>query len=446
MLGPEFVTVSEAAERFGVSPQTVRNWTKAGHLKSYRHPANNYRLFKKADIDVFARSADVVADKNQQELDFRDSDNSLRSKLSAIDWSFAGSSRADGLHSIHPYPAKFIPEIPRALLDIFAPPRDTAVFDPFCGSGVTLAEAAARGLKPVGVDLNPIACLISRVKLQAFPNRFPEIVNQVAHAAVKSERSAPVPSIPALDHWFDPQAQRAVASLRREISKESSDAQDPLLLTLSSILVRVSRQESDTRYAAIEKNITAQGVIDAFTAAGRRLSLIMNQRDPLIALQSPVILNKSITNVSPGELPANVGLVITSPPYPNAYEYWLYHKYRMYWLGHDPKAVKAQEIGARAHYFSSKPPTVLDFYQQMRSVLDLCKQVCISGAHICFVIGRSKIHGKIIDNASVIRDAAADVGLVHFDTLSRTLMAKRKSFNLSHANIKTENIVILRKP
>ena len=44
---------------------------------------------------------------------------------------------------------------------------------------------------------------------------------------------------------------------------------------------------------------------------------------------------------------------MTSPPYPNAYEYWLYHKYRMYWLGMDPIAVRQQEIGARPHYFRS---------------------------------------------------------------------------------------------
>ena len=50
--------------------------------------------------------------------------------------------------------------------------------------------------------------------------------------------------------------------------------------------------------------------------------------------------------MEPSDIPRRVGLVITSPPYPNAYEYWLYHKYRMYWLGLDPIAVKKQEIGA----------------------------------------------------------------------------------------------------
>jgi site-specific DNA-methyltransferase (cytosine-N4-specific) len=35
----------------------------------------------------------------------------------------------------------------------------------------------------------------------------------------------------------------------------------------------------------------------------------------------------------------------------------LYHKYRMYWLGMDPIAVREHEIGARPHYFRTKPKT-----------------------------------------------------------------------------------------
>ncbi|HYF95803.1 MAG TPA: DNA methyltransferase [Symbiobacteriaceae bacterium] len=40
---------------------------------------------------------------------------------------------------------------------------DAVVLDPFCGSGVTAVEAVALGKKAVAVDLNPIACLITRV-------------------------------------------------------------------------------------------------------------------------------------------------------------------------------------------------------------------------------------------------------------------------------------------
>ena len=42
--------MKEAAEMLGVSPNTVRAWGAAGKIPEYRHPANNYRLYKRAEL------------------------------------------------------------------------------------------------------------------------------------------------------------------------------------------------------------------------------------------------------------------------------------------------------------------------------------------------------------------------------------------------------------
>jgi hypothetical protein len=48
--------------------------------------------------------------------------NEIQEALSALDWDFADSSSSrNGIHSIHGYPARFIPEIPRALIRLFHP-------------------------------------------------------------------------------------------------------------------------------------------------------------------------------------------------------------------------------------------------------------------------------------------------------------------------------------
>lgn len=47
-----YLTVGEAAKFLGVSPATLRNWDKAGKLLPYRHPLNNYRLYKKTDLEA----------------------------------------------------------------------------------------------------------------------------------------------------------------------------------------------------------------------------------------------------------------------------------------------------------------------------------------------------------------------------------------------------------
>lgn len=50
------ITVKEAAQLLGVTPLTLRNWDKNGKLKALRHPLNNYRVYKIADINNLLES------------------------------------------------------------------------------------------------------------------------------------------------------------------------------------------------------------------------------------------------------------------------------------------------------------------------------------------------------------------------------------------------------
>lgn len=45
-----FLTVGEAAELLGVAPNTVRSWGSDGRIPEYRHPVNNYRLYKREEL------------------------------------------------------------------------------------------------------------------------------------------------------------------------------------------------------------------------------------------------------------------------------------------------------------------------------------------------------------------------------------------------------------
>ena len=52
-----FVGVKEAAEILDVAPNTVRAWGKTGKIPEYRHPANNYRLYKKKELEMLLKKA-----------------------------------------------------------------------------------------------------------------------------------------------------------------------------------------------------------------------------------------------------------------------------------------------------------------------------------------------------------------------------------------------------
>lgn len=50
-----YITIKNAAKLLHVTPLTLRNWDKSGKLKPYRHPANNYRIYRLDQIEAFLR-------------------------------------------------------------------------------------------------------------------------------------------------------------------------------------------------------------------------------------------------------------------------------------------------------------------------------------------------------------------------------------------------------
>jgi len=52
----EYLTVKEAADLLGVSVMTLHRWDAKGKLKSFRHPINNYRLYKSSELKGLLKS------------------------------------------------------------------------------------------------------------------------------------------------------------------------------------------------------------------------------------------------------------------------------------------------------------------------------------------------------------------------------------------------------
>jgi len=67
------------------------------------------------------------------------------------EWDFKGEDTKEHLHALHPYPARFIPQIPRKAILMYSKSGEV-VLDPFCGCGTTLLESILLGRQAVGVD------------------------------------------------------------------------------------------------------------------------------------------------------------------------------------------------------------------------------------------------------------------------------------------------------
>lgn len=376
-------------------------------------------------------------------------------RLARQDWAFADANTQQYAHSIHPYPAKFIPQIPRRLIDALHPKDGSATLDPFCGSGTTLLESVMQGIPAVGVDINPLAVLLSRVKSRPLEQPLDNIARSIADEArelIQNDESYQVPDIPNLDHWFQEHVSEIVSLLvdRIDQAEAGHTVKDALRVALSSILVRVSNQESNTRYAAIEKSVSQEDVVDQFQKAAVKISETLRS-----VVGSPLFPDLRSTEVKAiqadsrelhKDLPdCNVGLIVTSPPYPNAYEYWLYHKYRMYWLGMDPIAARNNEIGARPFYSKENGLTSEDFARHLSQCFSSFKKLLSTDNYACILVGNSTIRGEKVDNGSIVAKVGEENGFKLRASIPRKIPSKKSSFNPSIGSIRNERVIILQK-
>lgn len=375
--------------------------------------------------------------------------------LDAVDWDFAGE-RTNGLtHALHPYPAKFIPQIPATLINALSVPGER-VADIFCGSGTTLVEALHAGRAAVGIDANPLACLISAAKcsplaspevdaLRSVVNRAREMAGRLGStplfgaSAFKSPASRPVTD--KLSFWFDDHIIEELAEILSWCQSLPTEARALALTSFSAIVVAVSRQDSDTRYVRREKKLQPG---DAFKRFARTLEANVRAASidrPSVWPEAQIVQASVLDHPAVGEF----DLMVCSPPYPNAFSYHLYHMTRMLWLGMDQPTFKAAEIGSHRKYSSkgAKGATASTFFNEFVNIFSWLRNALLPHRYACFVVGNSTIRGEQINNADLISAAGVAAGFVERRRYSRRLQDTRKAFNPAIGKIKTESVLIL---
>lgn len=384
-------------------------------------------------------------------------------RLSEQDWAFTDDDTRYLTHDLHPYPAKFIPQIPANLISSLSL-RGDMVFDPFGGSATSAVEAVRLGRRSVSMDANPLSAIMGRVKTGYMSPEIRTDLEQLMAAveghilshdvsnvdwgpSLVAKYAALVPMIPNLSKWFSDAAVGELALLRFLIEQTTHGlARDAALLALSRIVLRVSYQESETRYVSVAKSVPPTFTLRAFLETERRIV----RRLELAARDFQYADARFLTGDSRRAIAESIGensvdLIVTSPPYPNATDYHLYHRFRMYWLGFDPKALGDIEIGS--HLKHQRNGSGFESYQEdMSEVIRDCAKVLRPGRYAVFVVGDAVFKGEIFSTANAISELAERSGLKLVGAIDRPVHDTKRSFAAPARRARAEQLVVLLKP
>ncbi|MFW9846369.1 MAG: DNA methyltransferase, partial [Candidatus Thorarchaeota archaeon] len=254
-------------------------------------------------------------------------------------------------HGVHKFPAKFFPELPRYLIKRYSEPNQT-VLDPMCGSGTVILEAMLASRTAIGIDIDPMARLITKVKttpldFEILTSAKEELIALLYRRYKAMQRIRPIPEFNYRDTWFKDFVLEELGILYECIhdlryfkmdGKFKKDITDFFSIVFSSIVRDVSNADPHCTRTVIRKNLVKKialgDVIRRFHDALSKQVRAMHDLSEACASREigRVRLPRS-TATQTGLDDESVDLVVTSPPYINAVDYPRTHQLEMYWLG-----------------------------------------------------------------------------------------------------------------
>jgi len=362
------------------------------------------------------------------------------------EWNFHDADTAEFLHSLHPYPAKFIPQIPRKAIKTWTKPGEL-VCDPFCGCGTTLLEASLLGRPSVGVDNNAVAVLVSKAKTAQYTTSDLQDARQFesslkSRLAKAKPRKELIPDNPNFLYWFGTEVLQRLSAIKSLILEESEPLQTLFLAVFSSIIVRVSYQDSDTRYTRITRVVDPSDVDKAFRSSVSET--ISNLSEVVLPNRAPVMIYQADSRSMPFISDDSVSLIVTSPPYLNAYDYHKYHRQRIHWIGGNVSMARDLEIGKHDE-FTRRGATPAKYFEDMNSCFLGWSRVLRCGGKCLVVVGDAIVNGQPVQVADTFVELLQEQGFSLIKHWIRELQSTRRAFNVRNSRISHEHVLLVEK-
>lgn len=266
-----------------------------------------------------------------------------------------------------PWRGQFSPEFVEYLLETALQDAET-IFDPFCGSGTVIYEAAFKGRTAVGTEVNPSAWHLATL------------------ASLASLSSGSV--------------DRLCTELEKRVLELSE-----LNFSHSAVRELFSVPESDDvkkcLAASILLGMKNGAVLDEKTIqyGARIVKGVLNEVKLYRGVGECLLEDARFTSLENDAVDG----VITSPPYINVFNYHQNYRPATEMLGWNPLSAAKSEIGANRKHRQNRFLTVVQYCLDMAMVIDELARVCKNGAVVVMVVGReSNILGTSFLNSDLI--------------------------------------------
>ncbi|MBK8050279.1 MAG: DNA modification methylase [Anaerolineales bacterium] len=202
---------------------------------------------------------------------------------------------------------------------------ETTVLDPFAGSGTTLLVADSCGVSSIGIEAHPFVATIAATKLLWFTpvDNLRDKIQSIHHVANNLQHE-PLQYPSLIYNCFGDESLHKLDKLRRAWLAENDDSAVSQLawLALTSIL-RPSSSAGTAQWQYILPNKTKKVVadpFDAFTLQGELMRFDMREFQREVKVSKAKLI-RGDARECPEVEDHSVGLVVTSPPYANNYDY-----------------------------------------------------------------------------------------------------------------------------
>jgi len=352
------------------------------------------------------------------------------------------------VHRWFRYSAGFSAEWVQFTIDNYKRKNPLCILDPFAGSGTVLISAAASGQFSIGFDAHPFVYRIARSKLLWYldAHTLLDCVNTVIQRAKKNISLTNCEDNPLLQKCFSKENLAKLGALREqylELKKEDDPIWELVWLILTSIL-RPCSAVGTAQWQYILPNKKKSKVLDPFYAFTEKAKEFA--RDMVYAQQAGWKNTAKIILTDARELNIEeegmVDLIITSPPYPNNYDYADATRLEMTFWGEisgwgDLQKVIRQYLIRSCSQHSAAEHLILDellvdplldpirneitaicqelgrirkdkggkktyhtmiaaYFKDLASVWYALRRLCKDGATACFVIGDSAPYGVYV--------------------------------------------------